>query len=186
MKRTLLKTRISFPLVAAFVVLSFALNAVPALAVVQNTTITVSVTKQASAALTLSGNAFTWANVQADTDHFLASDGGNIIVTGTLITSFGSGAGSIAIVSPVNITGAGGGTFPIGDLAITCAGTVQTGQTFATAQTALGPSATATCVTYASNYNTALNFTLGMFLDDRTLPADVYPATNFTVAATAT
>jgi len=149
-------------------------------------TVTVTVTKSASAAISLSGNAFTWGNIRTNTEQFLPSDNGNITVTGTLITSFTAGSGSIAIVSPVDITGAGGGTLSIGRLAITCSGAVHTGETYATVDTALSASATTNCATYGANYNTPINFSLGMFLDDRTLAADVYPATAFTVVGTAT
>jgi hypothetical protein len=154
--------------------------------VTQNTTITVSVTKNATANISLSGTAFTWANVQDNTNQFLASDGGNITVTGTLITKIATGAGSIAIAAPANITGSGGGSLPISALSMTCSGGAQTGQAFATAHTALTASSSTNCATFGANYETPLNFTLGMFLDDRTLPADTYPATNFTVVATAT
>ena len=143
-------------------------------------------TKNATANLSLSGTAFTWANVQDNTNQFLAADGGNVTVTGTLITKIGTGSGSIAISSPANITGTGGGSLPISALSITCSGTAKTGQAFATAQTALAASSSTNCATYGANFNTPLNFTLGMFLDDRTIPADTYPATNFTVVATAT
>jgi len=66
----------------------------------QSKTITVTVTKNATANISLCGAAFTWSNVQDNTSQFLASDGGNITVTGTLITKIGSGAGSIAISFP--------------------------------------------------------------------------------------
>jgi len=172
--------------ITAFILLGLACTAGPTLAVTQNTTIVITVNKKASANLTLSGTAFTWANVQDNTNQFLASDGSNITVTGTLITTIGTGSGSVAIASPANITGTGGSTLPINALSITCSGTARTGQTFATAQTALTASSNTNCATYAANYNTAINFTLGMFLDDRSISADTYPATNFTVVATAT
>lgn len=181
-----MQTRFLSPATLAFAALSFGLAVAPALAVTQNTTLTVSVTKNATANLSLSGSTFTWANVQDNTTQFLAADGGNITVSGTLITKVGSGSGSIAISSPANITGTGGATLPISALSITCSGTAQTGQAFATAHTALAASSSTNCATYGANYNTALNFTLGMFLDDRTLSADTYPATSFTVVATAT
>lgn len=182
-----MKSRLSLSIIAsAALALCFALTAAPSLAVVQNTTLTVTVTKNATANISLSGAAFTWSNVQDNTNQFLASDGGNITVTGKLITKIGSGSGSIAIAAPPNITGTGGGTLPISALSITCAGAANGGQTFATAQTALVASSSTNCATYGANYNTAINFTLGMFLDDRTIPADSYPATAFTVVATAT
>lgn len=182
-----MKTRFSQSIAAAAALaVGLALTAAPSLAVVQNTTLTVTVTKNATANLTLSGAAFTWAAVQDSTNQFLASDGGNITVTGQLITKIGSGSGSIAIAAPANITGSGGGSLPISALSITCAGTAHGGQAFATAQTALVASSSTNCATYGANYNTAINFTLGMFLDDRTIAADSYPATSFTVVATAT
>ncbi len=143
-------------------------------------------TKNATANISLSGAAFTWGSVQDSTSQFLASDGGNITVTGQLITKIGSGAGSIAIAAPANITGTGGGILPISALSMTCAGSAHAGQAFASAQTALVASANTNCATFGANYNTAINFTLGMFLDDRTISADSYPATSFTVVATAT
>lgn len=178
------RLHLSIALSAAIV--SFALTFGPAVAATQNTTVTVTVTKNATANISLSGSAFTWANVQDNTNQFLAADGGNLTVTGTLITKIGTGSGSIAIASPANITGTGGGSLPISALAITCSGGVVSGESFATAHTALTASSSTNCATYGANFDTALNFTLGMFLDDRTIPADSYPATNFTVVATAT
>ena len=171
---------------AAFVASACAATIAPSFAASQSTTITVSVTKNATANISLSGTAFAWANVVDNTNQFLASDGGPVTVTGTLITKIATGSGSIVIASPANITGSGGGTLPISDLSITCSGTTQTGQTFNTAHSALTASSSTNCASYGANYETALNFTLAMFLDDRTLAADTYPATNFTVVATAT
>jgi hypothetical protein len=140
----------------------------------------------ATANITVSPTSISFSNVGETQQYFPAS--GAITVSGTLITKFGTG--SIAILSPANITGTGGGTLPISDFSMTCSGTAQTGQTFAPAKTALAASTTTQCATYANGYNSntfgGLNFTINLFLDDRALDDDSFPATNFTIVASAT
>lgn len=113
-----------------------------------------------------------------------------ITVTGQLTTKSNGTGGSIELLSPANISGAGGGILNISFFSMTCAGAAQTGQTFMANKTPLTASSTTACTTYAAGYDSTLlggvNFTLSLFLDDRTLDDDSFPATNFTVVATAT
>ena len=113
-----------------------------------------------------------------------------ISVTGQITTKSNGTGGSIDLLSPADVTGPGGGILKISYFSMTCAGGAQTGQTFVANSTPLSASSTTGCASYAKGYDSTLlggiNFTLSLFLDDRTLDDDSYPAKNFTVVATAT
>lgn len=147
--------------------------------------VTVSINRVASASISLSRSTFTWASLSDGTNQYMASDAGNTTVTGYIATS-GSGSGSVVVSAPANITGTNANVLPISDLAITCAGGVLAGQTFASPNSAMTASASTNCATYAANFHNALNFTIGMFVDDRNLPVDNWTSAGFAVVATAT
>ncbi|HKU68118.1 MAG TPA: hypothetical protein VJP85_10105 [Candidatus Baltobacteraceae bacterium] len=150
----------------------------------------ISVTKNATASLSLSTATFTWANIVDSTNTSLAADNNpaSANVTGTMLTTYTSGSGQIVVASPANITGTSGGTLPINALQIECTGSAQTGQTFnASTPTALTASASTTCASYAAGYYTPISFRLLMFVDDSRFPADKYSsASGFSLVASAT
>jgi hypothetical protein len=169
---------------AAFVIIA----AQPAFA--NTVTFGISVTKNATASLSLSTATFTWANIIDSTNTSLAADNNpaSANVTGTMLTTYSSGSGQITVASPANITGTNGGTLPINALQISCTGSAQTGQTFnASTPTALTASGSTTCASYASGYYTPISFKLQMFIDDTRFPADTYSsASGFSLVASAT
>lgn len=150
----------------------------------------VSITKKATASISLSTATFTWANITDSTQTSLGADNNpaSANVTGTILTTFSSGSGQINVGAPANITGTSGGTLPISALQIQCTGAAQTGQTFnAASATALTASANTLCASYASGYYTPISFKLLMFVDDSKFPADTYSsASGFSLIASAT
>jgi len=150
----------------------------------------ISVTKHATANISLSTATFTWANITDGTQTSLAADNNpaSANVTGTILTTYSSGSGQINVGAPANITGTSGGTLPINALQVQCTGSAQTGQTFnAASATALTASANTLCASYASGYETPLSFKLLMFVDDSRFPADSYSsASGFSLIASAT
>lgn len=150
----------------------------------------ISITKKPTASISLSTATFTWANITDSATTSLAADNNpaSANITGTLITTYSSGAGQINISAPANIVGTNGGTLPITALQIQCTGTAQTGQTFnASSPTALTASGNTLCASYASGYNTPLSFKLNMFVDDSQFPVDTYTSSNgFGLVASAT
>lgn len=175
---------------ASAISLSLLASSIPMVALANTVNFGISVKKKPTANISLSTATFTWANVTDDATTSLAADNNPTTanVTGTLVTTFSSGAGQINVSSPPDITGAGGGTLPIAALQITCTGTATTGQTFnANAATPLTASSTTLCASYASGYNTKLGFELSMFLDDTQFPVDTYTsASGFGLVASAT
>ena len=146
--------------------------------------------RAAVASITLSSNTLSF-NIVDSTQQFMPA--GSITVSGNLTVSANTGsAGSIQLLSPPDITGSSGGTLEIADFSLTCSGTAVAGQTFNAVRQPLTASAATPCATYATGFDTRkppvapLDFALSLFLDDRTLDNDSYPATNFTVVATAT
>jgi len=150
----------------------------------------VSITKHATASISLSTATFTWANITDSTQTSLGADNNpaSANVTGTILTTYSSGSGQINVGSPANITGTSGGTLPISALQVQCTGTAQTGQTFnASSATALTASANTLCASYASGFYTPISFKLLMFVDDSKFPADTYSsASGFSLIASAT
>lgn len=124
-------------------------------------------------------------------NHYLTASA-TIGITGQITTNLGTA--SLALLSPANITGTGGGVLKISYFSMTCSGPAQAGQTFTASKTPLVASSSVNCATYARGFDsnngngngTGLNVTLSLFLDERTLSADSYPATNFTIIASAT
>lgn len=140
----------------------------------------------AAASLTVTPGAMSFTSSGITNQYLAAST--TLAITGTLVTK--SSTGSIAMLSPGNITGGAGGLLKISYLSMTCAGPAQTGESFVATKTPLVASSSVNCATFANGYNSGsfggVNLTLSLFLDERTLPADSYPATNFTIVATAT
>ena len=103
-----------------------------------------------------------------------------------------NGSGSIDLLSPANISGSQGGLLRISYFSMSCFGAGVPGQTFVAIKAQLSASSSRSCATYGGGFSSLtipggqLDFTMTLFLDDRTLDADTYPATNFTVVATAT
>ena len=150
----------------------------------------ISVTKNATANISLSTATFTWANITDSSNTSLGADNNpaSANVTGTILTKYSTGSGQINVGAPANITGTAGGTLPINALQIQCTGTAQTGQTFnAASATALTASANTLCASYAAGYYTPISFKLLMFVDDSRFPADTYSsASGFSLIASAT
>ena len=142
----------------------------------------------AVANITLSSGALTF-NAVDFTQQYMAS---TPITAGGTIDTKNNGSGSIVMLSPGNISGGSGGVLKISYFSMTCAGPAAAGQTFVATKTPLVASSSVGCATYAKGFDSTtlpggqLNFTMSLFLDDRTLDNDRYPATNFIVVATAT
>ena len=170
--------------------LAFVGTSIPLVASANTVNFGVSVKKKPTANISLSTSSFTWANITDSSNTSLPADNNPTVanVTGTLVTTFASGAGTINVSSPADILGTGGGTLPIAALQITCSGTAQTGQTFnAATATALTASGNTLCASYASGFNKPLSFELSMFLDDTQFPVDTYTSVaGFGLVASAT
>jgi hypothetical protein len=152
--------------------------------------LTVSVTRNASATISLSSNAFQWGNVTDNATQYLASDGGAITVTGSIATSSTDGSGSISVQAPANLVGSASSSdvLPISNLSVTCSGSGNTGTNAApayAAQQALTASGSTACATWGAGANVNVDFSLAMFLDDRTVPVDTYTSSGFAVVASA-
>ena len=172
------------------VTLAFALAAATVPAFANTVTFGISVTKNATASISLSTATFTWANITDSSNTSLGADNNpaSANVTGTMLTTYSSGSGQINVSSPANITGTKGGTLPINALQIQCTGSAVAGQTYnAASATALTASASTACSSYASGYYTPVSFKLLMFVDDSRFPADTYSsASGFSLVASAT
>ncbi len=161
---------------------------VPAMAVTQSKALTINITRPIAATVNLSQNNFTWASVTDSANQFLPSDANTNIISGSIVSTGTSGAGSIAIAAPASILGSNvANIIPISALSVTCSTSTGTGTapTFAGAHTALVASSSTNCATWAAGALATYSFTMGMFLDDRTFPADTYTAAGFSVVATA-
>ncbi|MFN2527863.1 MAG: hypothetical protein ABR584_04005 [Candidatus Baltobacteraceae bacterium] len=146
----------------------------------------------ALAGITVSSSALTYTVVDFRQQYMTPNPPGAPITVGGQIRTKSTGSGSIVLLSPADISGGSGGVLKISYFSMTCAGTAQAGQTFIANKTPLVASSSVTCATYAANFDSStlpgaqLNFAMTIFLDERTLDNDAYPATNFTVVATAT
>jgi hypothetical protein len=161
---------------------------VPALAVTASKPLTINITRPLAATVNLSQANFTWASVTDTANQFLPADSNANIVSGSIVSTGTSGAGSIAISAPASITGSNPlNVIPISALSVTCSASTGTGSvpTFAGAHTALVASSSTNCATWGAGAIAAYSFTMGMFLDDRTFLADTYTAAGFNVVATA-
>ena len=75
---------------------------------------------------------------------------------------------------------------------MTCTGAAHAGETMVATKAQLVASSSVTCATYAGGFDSTtlsggqIHFNMMIFLDDRTLDNDTFPATNFTVVASAT
>ena len=142
---------------------------------------------QATANITLSPATYSFRVIDSAQQYMASS---SITVGGTLTTK--NSGGSIVMLAPGNITGPGGGVMKISYFSITCSGAAAAGQSFLANKTPLVASSSVGCATYGTGFDSTrlpggqLNFTMSLFLDDRTLDNDSYPASNFTVVATAT
>ena len=141
---------------------------------------------QAAVAISVSPTALSFTSTGITNQYVAANT--TLTVTGQITTK--SGTGSLQIMSPGDITGSGGGLLKISYFSMTCAGTAQAGASYVAAKTPLVASSSVNCATFASGYDSnafgGINVTLSLFLDERTLSADTYPASNFTIVATAT
>jgi hypothetical protein len=161
---------------------------VPAMAVTQSKALTINITRPIAATVNISQNNFTWAAVNDSTNQFLGADANANIISGSIVSTGTSGAGSIAISAPASILGSNvANIIPISALSVTCSTSTGTGTapTFAGAHTALVASSSTNCATWSSGALATYSFTMAMFLDDRTFPADTYTAAGFNVVATA-
>jgi hypothetical protein len=163
-------------------------SALPAMAVTQSKALTISITRPLAATVNISQNNFTWSSVTDFTNQFLPADSNANIVSGSIVSTGTSGSGSIAISAPASITGSNvANVIPISALSVTCSTSTGTGTapTFAAPHTALVASSSTNCATWSSGALATYSFTMAMFLDDRTFPADTYTAAGFSVVATA-
>ncbi|MBC5816039.1 MAG: hypothetical protein GIW97_05805 [Candidatus Eremiobacteraeota bacterium] len=146
----------------------------------------------AIASITVSSSALTYTVVDFTQQYMTPNPPGAPITIGGQIVTKNTGSGSIVLLSPANISGGGGGVLKISYFSMTCSGTARAGQTLVATKTPLVASSSVTCATYTNNFDSStlpggqLNFAMTIFLDDRTLDNDAYPATNFTLVATAT
>lgn len=183
MKVGFLATRVSVAAAATIALL------IPVTASANTVNFGISVTKKATASIALSTGTFTWANITDDSNTALGADNNpaSANVTGTLITTYSSGSGSINVSAPADITGTKGGTLPMSAIKIKCTDAGNTGETLTTTATALTASSSTTCGSYASGYNTPISFELLMYVDDTAFPADTYSsAAGFGLVASAT
>jgi hypothetical protein len=161
---------------------------VPAMAVTQSNALTINITRPISATVNLSQNNFTWSSVTDNTNQFLGADSNANIVSGSIVSTGTSGAGSIAISAPASILGSNvANIIPISALSVTCSTSTGTGTgegVFGAHTPPLASSSTS-CATWGSGALASYSFTMAMFLDDRTFPADTYTAAGFNVVATA-
>ena len=145
----------------------------------------------ASVAISITPSTLSWTNVNDFTNQFLAPSGGPIAVTGTMKSGTGNGAHAltIGVTSPAKVLGSvTGNAIPISAFSITCAGMGNSAApVYAAANTTLVASSATTCATWAPAKSTTitLNFTINVFLDDRTFPADTYTAVGFNVVGSA-
>src|SRR5579864_8587695 len=93
-----------------------------------------SVSSKTLATVALSASSFAWANItSAQTGSGgptnLQSDNGPVTVTGSIRTSAGSGASSIVVMSPGNLSGSSNGSHQlnISQFSLTCAGSGNSG-----------------------------------------------------------
>jgi hypothetical protein len=145
----------------------------------------------ASVAITISPTSLSWT-VGDFVNQFLTPTNGPIVVTGTMVTGAGGGAAphtaTIGIVAPAKILGSNvANVIPISALTVTCSGAGNApAPVYAGAHTVLVASSEVDCATWSVPKNTTItvNFTMDVFLDDRTFPADTYTAAGFTVIGT--
>ena len=141
---------------------------------------------QAAAAISVSPTALSFTSTGITSQYIAANT--TLAITGQITTKFGTG--SLQMLSPADITGSGGGLLKISYFSMTCAGSAQAGASYVASKTPLVASSTVNCATFANGYDSTtlggINVTLSLFLDERTLSADTYPATNFTIVASAT
>lgn len=151
--------------------------------------LTVSVTKPAGASISLSSNSFNWGSVTDASSANLASDDGPITVTGNIATTSTTGSGSVIVTAPANLTGSNNASniIPISALSMVCSGGGNSGTnatpTYAPQQAL---SASTSCASWGAGAIVNVNFSLAMFLDDRSIPVDTYTSSGFAVVATAT
>jgi hypothetical protein len=142
--------------------------------------------------ISISTSTVSWNNVTNNQQQFFGSSGGNVMVTGSLMTvNTGS---QIAIDSPAftnaAITGTHGGQMPIAALAYSCSGSVNKnsnqGASFSSQNLAfINGSLSQPCVSFSADTFSTINFNLSFFLDVRDLPADTYNANGFLVVLSA-
>jgi hypothetical protein len=144
----------------------------------------------ASVVISINPSVLNWT-VSDFINQFLPADH-TIVVTGTLVTGAAAGlhTSTVGISSPAKITGTNAAnSVPISALTVTCSGNGNSvAPVYAAAHSALVASATTQCATWttASATTITLNFTINMFLDDRSFPADTYNnAVGFTVVGSA-
>jgi hypothetical protein len=152
---------------------------------------TVTAGAAASVSLTTSPASLTWTANDFVTQ-FLSPSNGPIVVTGTLRSGNGNGThtATIGVAAPAQITGSNvTNVIPISALAMTCSGAGNSpAPVYAGAHTALVASSTTTCATWsvAKNTDITVNFTIDLFLDDRSFPADTYGSAGFTIVGSST
>src|SRR5580693_7843032 len=78
---------------------------VPAMAVTQSKALTINITRPLAATVNLSQNNFTWSSVTDTSNQFLGADSNANIISGSIVSTGTSGAGSIAISAPASILG---------------------------------------------------------------------------------
>jgi hypothetical protein len=145
----------------------------------------------ASVSLSISPSSLTWT-VNDFVNQFLAPDNGPISVTGSMSSGTGNGTHTetIGVAAPAQITGSHTtNIIPISAFSMTCSGVGNSpAPAYAGAHAGLVASSTTTCATWSVAKNTAItvNFSLQLFLDDRTFPADSYTSAGFSIVGSAT
>lgn len=140
----------------------------------------------ASVTLTISPTSLSWTAGDF-VNQFLSPTNGPIVVTGTMVTGSANGThtATIGIAAPAQILGSQvTNVIPISALTMTCSGAGNApAPVYAGVHTPLVASSTTNCATWSVAKNTTItvNFTINLFLDDRTFPADTYTAAGFTV-----
>jgi hypothetical protein len=144
----------------------------------------------ASVAISISPSTLTWT-VSDFVNQFLTSSNGPIVVTGTLVTGTANGThtSTIGVTAPAKVSGSiVTNSIPISAFTMTCSGAGNSiAPVYAAAHTALVASSTTTCATWSTAKNITINlsFTIDVFLDDRSFPADTYNSAGFAVVGTA-
>jgi hypothetical protein len=130
----------------------------------------------------------TWTNI-GTADLYLSPDGNNALtMTGTMQTTPLTGAGSIQISAPANISGTHGAPLNVANISVTCSGSSISGHSYVANKTPLVAGGSVPCVNYAAGFvSVNISVTIQFFLDDRTIPADTYLTSSaaFGIVATA-
>ena len=144
----------------------------------------------ASVSLTISPTSLSWT-ANDFVNQFLSPTNGPIVVTGTMRsgTANGTHTVTIGVAAPARITGSNvTNVIPISAFSMTCSGVGNSpAAVYAGAHTTLVASSTTNCARWSVAKNTTItvNFTIDLFLDDRTFPGDTYTSAGFRIVGSA-